>query len=398
MENFKNNLEKKNITEMSIFLKNSPVDLLKSIAKRYKLSVSTKKKELIVSDILQAIKKDKAFAKEPPIHLMTISQLRNKAHELNIDYSSVKLKQDLRLAIIKKMQKTSMTTPPPTSSTSSSGTTTMDQTDDAFSFENLMGKTLTYLKALAKKYKIKVSKLSKKQLVTLIMEARASGIPDKSLDLDAQKDLSKLRKNELIVIVEQFGGQHKGKSKTELVDLIQRFRAGTYVVSTETEVLMEGVPEINTLPIDKKMEKELLENRKVTLAVIRKILGDHGIKIPKELSKRKEIIHLLTKAPKQSTPRQQETIERVTITPPPTTPKKSKSPQRKQAEVISQSSLEQAPKKPRRKTPTGSDIVSLDDIHSPFSPVPVQDLLEEPTEKQLQEELYRCLEFYEYPK
>ena len=58
----------------------------------------------------------------------------------------------------------------------------------------------------------------------------------------------------------------------------------------------------------------------------------------------------------------------------------------------------EAPKKTKKKPSLTieTDIVALDDIDTPFSPVPIKDLLDEPSEKQLQEELYRCLTFYDH--
>lgn len=371
---------------MSIFLKNSPVDLLKTIAKRYKLSVSTKKKELIVEDILQSIKHDKALSTESPLHLMTISQLRNKARELNIDYTSIKLKQDIRLAIIHKMQASNMT-----SSQETTGS------DDAFSFENLMSKTLPYLKALAKKYSIKVSKLSKKQLVTLLMEARATGAPEKTIDIEGDKNLSKRKKNELIVMVQNFGGNSKGKTKEQLVDMIRRHQSGEEVLVSSIDTplsspsLSNAPPKeipVLSIPIDMQKEKELVADRKMTTILIKKILKENRIVIPKGVTKRHDLIHLLT----LSTATQQ--------------PKKTgtkTSSLRKQSEIIPEKAISNnkavlGATKGSHKVSKSKEVVALDDVHSPFSPVPVSELLEEPTEKQLQDELYRCLEFYEYPK
>lgn len=404
MENFKNYLEKKNIDEITIFLRNSPVDLLKTIGKRYRLPVSTKKKELIVQEIVRAVESDAQFTQPPPIHVMTISQLRNKARELNIDYSKISLKQDLRLAVIKKMKQTQQVENGRVPSTASPSIepTSMIGTEDGLTNDILQSKTLPYLKALAKKYKIKVSKLSKNQLITLILEAQVTGEPSRTLDTGAEKDLSKLAKNELIVLAQGMGIDYKGKKKTDLIRMIKKARNGDSVVEEEMETTMT-IPEIESVPIDKALEKAMLANKKVTVSDVKKLLGKFDIAISKGMTKRNDLIHLLTLSKKSTT----SSVVVVDSRPPssvlnPTAQKTKTASQksRKQAEVIPQSMIERPPTQTskRRKTPMASDIVSLDDIQSPFSPVRVGDLLEEPTEKQLQEELYRCLEFYEYPK
>ena len=407
MENFKNYLEKKNIEEITIFLRNSPVDLLKTIGKRYRLPVSTKKKELIVQEIVRAVESDVQFTQPPPIHVMTISQLRNKARELNIDYSKISLKQDLRLAVIKKMKQTQQMENGrvPSATSSSIEPTSMIGTEDGLTNDLLQSKTLPYLKALAKKYKIKVSKLSKNQLITLILEAQVTGEPSRTLDTGTEKDLSKLAKNELIVLAQGMGIDYKGKKKTDIIRMIKNARNGDSVVE-EMETTMT-IPEIESVPIEKAVEKVMLANKKITVSDVKKLLGKFDITIPKGMTKRVDLIHLLTLTKNSTSPSSVVIVESQppsSVLIPTTTPaqktKTGSQKSRKQAEVIPQSMIERPPTQTskRRKTPMASDIVSLDDIQSPFSPVRVGDLLEEPTEKQLQEELYRCLEFYEYPK
>lgn len=403
MENFKKLLEKKNIDDVTNFLKNSDVDLLRTIAKRYKIPGSTKKKELIISSVLQAVKNDITFKDEPPIHQLTISQLKNKARELNIDYSSLHRKQDLRLAIInktKQMQAQQTSQEP------------VDNTDQLTN-DLLKTKSLPFLKALAKKYKIKVSKLSKNQLITLILEKQVLGESPKSLDI-GRKNISKLKKNELVVMAEEMGLEIKGKSKDDIIEMIRKSSGGgnsseeEEVVVTSPKMRRTSPPitlsesiEITAdhLPMSPELEKTILNDRKYTISKIKEVLKKFNIKVPRGVVKRNDLVHLLT-------------ISSTTQIVPPNTPtneaakektKTKRSSRQKQSEVIQQSviqkpssSITQSTK--RRKTPNASDVVSLDDIQSPFSPVPLGDLLEEPTEKQLQDELYRCLQFYEYPE
>lgn len=410
MENFKNYLEKKNIDEITIFLKNSDVDLLRTIAKRYKIPGSTKKKELIISTILQSIQREMPFNDEPPIHKMTIPQLKHKARELNIDYSNIRKKQALRLAIIKKMKQGQTQTTP--SSHDTQDNQHPPSSSSILSNEDLQSKGLPYLKALAKKYKIKVSKLSKNQLIALILEAQVVGEPSKSLDI-GQKDISKLKKNELIVMAEEMSIPHKNLKKSDLIDLI-RARMGEGAadvspVSPKTKQTARRTTEtivIENLPITPDMESSLLKDRKMTITAIKKILNQFKVTIPRSITKRQDLIHLLTihsdksSSPPNPNPSNPKTTSSSSLaTPSPKNTQLRKS--RKQSEIVPRTTIQVAPtvtSNKRRKTPTASDIVSLDDIQSPFSPVPLGDLLEEPTEKQLQEELYRCLEFYDSPK
>ena len=103
MEKFENYLKNDDIDEMKILLKNSHVDLLKTIAKRFKISVSATKKDKIIPLILKAVQDKKTFNNEPELHQMTVAQLKSKARDLNIDISSLKNKQQFRVAILKKL-------------------------------------------------------------------------------------------------------------------------------------------------------------------------------------------------------------------------------------------------------------------------------------------------------
>lgn len=382
MDNFNNYLKKKNMKEIKIYLKNSSVDFLKSLAKRYKLPVSTKKKELILSDILQAINNDKPLQSEPSIHVMTISQLRNKAKELNIDFSSIKLKQDLRMAILRKMQ----------SNNNNDDVAEEDIQETQLSEQKeLQSKTLAALKQIAKTYKIKISKLSKNQIITLILQAKTSGQPQPSESTSSTpKDLNKLTKNELIMKAEELNIDHKKQSKKELLNLIKN-KMGIAIETTSTTTSSNIEP---TLPITKEAMQQLLHDKKFTVLKVKEILKKHSIRIPKGSSKRDDLIKLLHSSSTSftvptPTPTPVNTPEN---TPTPRTPRQQAEPSTRvveEAEVVEQRLI---------TSNEDADIVSVDDISTPFHPVPLNDLLEAPSEKQLQDELYRCLQFYEYPK
>lgn len=374
MENFKKYRENKNIQEIQVLLKTSPMDLLKSIARRYKLSATTKKKNLILKEILQAVENDKPFNEvEPATHQMSLSQLKSKARQLNIDFSSLSTKSDFQVAILKKMNQQKTINP-------SSSEETMDYKSE------LEAHNQTYLKALAKQqYGIKVSKLNKKQLVVAIIDAVGNGKP-KMDKIDLTKDISKMKKNELIVKLQMLGGieqsQIKGKSKEELLEL---FKSKNPTIATSTsdstppKTKVTSPTIITSVPITTEQEKILLSDKKFTIKTIRETLKNFKIEVPTKITARKDLIHLLvkvpstTKIPTQAPPPKISVPEKLTVAEPP-------------------------PKKPKKK-PTltsESEMVALDDIDTPFSPVPIQDLLDEPSEKQLQEELYRCLSFYEH--
>jgi hypothetical protein len=368
MENFKKFRENKNISEIEILLKTSPMDLLKSIARRYKLSVSTKKKNLILKEIVESVKQDKPFMDtEPAIHQMSLSQLKIKARQLNIDVASLSSKSDFQVAILKK-------TSQQTSTSTSAPEDVMDYKTD------LETHSQTYLKTLAKQqYGIKVAKLNKKQLILAIIDAVGNGKPKKD-KVDLSKDISKMKKNELIVKLQTMGfdlSKTKGKSKADLLTLYKNSSDDGTTKETvgktkETPPTTKSIPPtvhtITSVPISKEEEISLTNNKKMTIKAIRDLLKHFKIIIPKKTTLRKDLIHLLT------------TPSPVIIPEPAETP----------SEIVQ--------KKPKKK-PTltiETDIVALDDIDTPFSPVPIKDLLDEPSEKQLQDELYRCLTFYDH--
>lgn len=403
MDNFNNYLEKKNLKEIRTYLKNSSVDFLKSLAKRYKLPVSTKKKELIISDIIQAVSSDKPLQPEPSIHLMTISQLRNKAKQLNIDYTSLKLKQELRMAILNKIRSIH------------NNTEEGDDNNAQLSAQKeLQSKTLVVLKQIAKTYDIKISKLSKNQIITLILEAQASGkepktIRNKPKSPEQQENLNKLSKNELIIKAEELGIAYKKQSKKELLELIKnKIGQVTEIIagSATTTVTVAPSPSTLTIPITKEKMEEMLKDKKLTVPKIKEVLKTHSITIPKGVTRRENLLKLLMtssstpsspqpSSPQRPTQGQQQRVRRTTTPPPrPKTP----SPQvEDELEVVEQGVIVEGQEEEKR-TERDEDIVSVHDITSPFQPVPLNDLLEEPTEKQIQDELYRCLQFYEYPK
>lgn len=387
MENFKNYLENKNMEEIEILLKNSSVDLLKNIAKRYKLPVSTKKKELIISSIIQAVKSDKSFGDEPALHVMTISQLKNKALQLNIDISSLKLKQDYRKAILNKMNKIQ-------GAKTNQETKTESKTQDVSdSITFLESKSLTYLKTLAKEYKIKISKLGKQQLITSIIDAQTKTGKSVASSVNLNKDIKSMKKNELILKAQELGLDYKNKSKEELITLISS-SLSDFIEPDQSEVPKKTVKKtviteeeiVTSVPISKDAEQNLIKNKKITIQVIKDILKKFHIDIPKKITKRNDLIHLLV-IQKSSQIVVSSPIISVSPTPLPL-PSPSQPPS--QPPTIMKSS------KPSLTIDT--DIVSLDDIQTPFSPVAIHNLLDEPSEKQIQEELYRCLSFYEHPK
>ena len=371
MDNFNNYLKKKNMKEIKIYLKNSSVDFLKSLAKRYKLPVSTKKKQLIISDILQAVSSEKPLQSEPSIHVMTISQLRNKAKELNIDFSSIKLKQDLRMAILRKME------------SNNNGVEEEDIQETQLSEQKeLQSKTLATLKQIAKSYKIKISKLSKNQIITLILQAKLSGEPQPPPNPNttpaSSNDINKLSKNELIMKAEELNIDHKKKSKKELLELVKNKMgiASEPTITSDIEL---------TMPMTTEAMQQLLHDKKFTVLKVKELLKKHAIRIPKGSSKRNDLITLLYTSFSSS------------VIPPPVV---STAPRASRQQTLPPRVME-GPEVVEQRLITSNedaDIVSVDDISSPFHPVPLNDLLEAPSEKQLQDELYRCLQFYEYPK
>ena len=176
----------------------------------------------------------------------------------------------------------------------------------------------------------------------------------------------------------------KGKSKEDLLDLYKKSNLGeTPTVDIVKDKKSSSLPTITSVPITTEQEKLLIGDKKYTVKAIRDILKHFKIEVPKKITLRKDLIHLLT----------------ITDTLKPKPVEKSKP---KPAEVIPKpvetEPVTEAPKKTKKKPSLTieTDIVALDDIDTPFSPVPIKDLLDEPSEKQLQEELYRCLTFYDH--
>lgn len=394
MEKFKKLLEKKNIDDISNYLKHSDVNKLRTIAKRYKIPSSTKKKELIISSILQAIQSDTTFHSTPPIHQMTIAQLRTKAKELNIDFSTIHSKQALRLSIIDKEKRYQTSAD-------------MENANETLTNDFLKNKSLPYLKALAKKYGIKVSKLSANQLIALILDKQVVGEPPKTLVID-RENLSKMKKNELLALAEEMNLNVRGKDKKTLLEILKsRLENGSSTseieaTSNEKSKHTSSLEDksslvIENIPISKEMEKVIVNDRKFTIKVIKDNLKKFNINVPAKFTKRNELIHLFTLKPTSS----------VSVENTDKLPKTKESTTRRQGAEVIQQSIVRSPKtrqektsttNRRRKSTADSDVISLDDIHSPFNPVPLMDLIEEPTDQQLQEELYRCLQFYEEPK
>lgn len=365
MENFAKLLKTNNKDEIRNFMKNSKIDLLKSIAKRFKLSISAKNKSQIIDIIMDAVESGKEFREEPSLAQMSVAQLKNKAIELNIDISTLKVKQDLRMAILKKMAPA-----PSPSSTTTTTPTTLGST--MAHYDSLKEKSLVYLKALAKQLKIKISKLSKEQLITSILEKTSSLGELPSLtsvsEIKSEKDLSKLTKNMLMTKAVELGYQKnpnsKSISKQDLVDFILSNMSG--IQKTATTKNSDTIPSIK-FPITPSE----LSNLKKTLKVseIKNILKKNNIKIPSGVTKKEDLMPLLLK------------IQSGTKA---TTPSVD----------VSSVSTELPESEP---TDVDIDIVPLEDIESPFVPADVSDLTVAPTEESLSADVIRCLKFYEYP-
>lgn len=357
MENFKTLLKEKKREDLQIFMKNSKIDLLKSIAKRYKLPISAKNKSQIITAIMEAVDSGKEFRDEPKLAQMSVAQLKNKAVELNIDISGLKVKQALRVAILNKMNPAGVT--PSTTTTTTSA-----------NYISLKSKTLSYLKALAKQLKIKISKLSKEQLITTILEktSAASGeIPElETSEIGAGKDLSKLTKNVLLLKATELGyakaPEKKVVLKKQLIDFIASKIPDVAVGEKEKE--KEKMKTV-TFPIQ---SSDLINLKKVLkVADIKDLLKSNHVKIPAGVTKKDDLLKLLLKI--DSTP-----------TPP----------------VVSVPAPPESTVPPTTEVSEEVDIVSLDDIESPFVPVNVNDLTISPTEDALSEDIMRCLKFYEH--
>lgn len=367
MENFNKLLKEKNKDEIQIFMKNSKIDLLKSIAKRFKLSISAKNKSQIIAIIMEAIQSGKEFKGEPALAQMSVAQLKNKAIELNIDISGLKVKQALRMAILNKMTPSSTGTAATTTAT----TTTLGSTMQ--NYDSLKGKSLSYLKALAKQLKIKISKLSKEQLITTILEKTSSSgtVPVlENVEIQSDKDLSKLTKNVLLIKATELGykkdSDKKVLSKKDLIDFIISATPGVEKTKTADK------PKSKT-GISFPIQSSELNNLKKTLKVveIKELLKTNNIKIPPGVTKKEELLSLLLMINKKSTTETTPVVTTVTTPPPP---------------IVTAPVVE-----------SEIDIVSLEDIESPFVPANVNDLTEGPTDDALSEDIIRCLKFYEYP-
>lgn len=426
MEDFKNYMKKKNIAEIQIFLKHSNTDLVKAIAKRFKIPASTKRKELIIEDILYSIRENRPFMEtDPPLHVMTTPQLRYRARQLNIDYSGLTSKQALRMAIVQKTARAHERTMDASSPSTTTPHTQERSSGSLHTEEELRGKTLPFLKDLAKSYKIKISKLSKNQLITLIMEAEMLGKVPKGAT-KAPTTLAKMRKNELIVLAEEKGVSFKGKSKADLVKILQSLlqaqtqTTGVSIVpSTSTPSSKASAVTAPVLAVEDGQRitsttiETLRKDRKMTVRIIKDLLKDRKIVVPKGVTKRNDLLALLIDQQGSTTT----TVSAPVIVEKVSKPRKrvdveeTEEEEEEEEEIVSEDSIsppsKQAPaKESQRKVVVeekeeeaeDEDIVSMDDIHTPFEPVPLNDLLEEPSEKQLQEELYRCLQFYEHPR
>lgn len=341
MENFKTLLRQEKTTEITNFMKNSKIDLLKSIAKRFKISITGKKKSELISEIENAIASKKSFSDEPNIAQMSVAQLKNKAIELNIDVSNLKLKQALKMAILDKMSKPSA---------SSTETPTIASTMDNYGM--LKSKSIPYLKTLAKQLKIKISKLSKEQLITSILEKTSSqGILP--ILQEGEKDFSKLTKNELLIKANELGFVPSKSEKITKETLIK------YLTNKNPTIQDTETPKKKTKDLSFPLNETDLSKLKTQLKVgeIKEILIANNIKIPSG-SKKDDLLKLL---------------------------------------LLIQPVSKPIPTELPITTVEDVDIVALEDIESPFTPANINDLTEEPSEQNLNDEIMRCLKFYEYP-
>lgn len=401
MQDFEVYLDDGRIDEIQTFLEQRNLDQLRTIAKRFGIAASTLQKKLIVSKILQAVDRKVPYAGEPPIHQMTMAQLRNKSRDLNLSYTPSMSKQVLRQRILQTM-----------SSTSSSSSTSGTNSDMEGQMAGLASKSLVQLKIIAKNLKIKISNKSKSQLVTLILEKQSSSPSSSLTTTTAQassnttsKDITKMSKNELIVLAEERGLPFKGKTKEDLIRMIRSGSGegeeggGVQTTTTPTRRRRSTTSfekydtEITTLPLSVQMEKAMLEDRTITIPQIKTLIKKFNVTLPSKLKKREELLRWMTTV-SSSKNAQQNTNQTETETEKQTSTKPREDARRRSSAVqIVRSSAIQSPTDRRRK-PKGSDVVSLDDIRAPFSPVPLDDLLNEATPEQLQMELARCLQFY----
>lgn len=374
MENFKTLLENKNEEEIKNFMKNSKIDLLKSIGKRFKISISGKNKAELSSVILQAVRQGKSFHGEPSLAQMSVAQLRNKAVELNIDISGLKVKQALRVAILNKMNPSATST-----STSASAPTTLGSTMK--NYDELKIKSLSYLKALAKQLKIKISKLSKEQLITSILEkAGSTSLPVLQEEPTQKKsDLSKLSKNVLLSRAIELGFDNtepkKKVLKSDLVEyILSKKSSGASAVATVPPPPTTTTTEL-TFPISQSDLNKI--KKALTIVRIKELLKKNSIKIPSGTTKKEDLVMLLLKIGPSSLP----TMTPASPAPAPVPPPASATITDVAPPVVEED----------------LEIVALDDISSPFTPADINDLTEAPNEDQLREDIIRCLKFYEYP-
>jgi hypothetical protein len=376
MENFKKFLsEKKDDVELENFMKNSKIDLLKSIAKRFKLSISGKNKSQMIAMIKQAVNANKPFLDEPSLAQMSVAQLKNKAIELNIDISGLKVKQALRVAILNKMN----SSPPTITEQGVSSSTSQSLASTMQNYDELKNKSLSYLKALAKQFKIKISKLSKEQLITSILEkTSATGTAPVLQAIDAgsktTSDLLKLSKNVLEAKATELGyvstdanGKKKKTTKKDLVEYITSSSSSSTPVVVQVEAKKKKESPNLTFPLS---ESDLAVLKKtLTIVKIKEYLKTHNIKIPKGVIKKEDLLPLLLKIQPSSPTTTSNVVPTSTA---PTT------------SAVAEAEPE-------------VDVVSLDDISSPFVPADIRDLTEAPTDDQLREDVIRCLKFYDYP-
>lgn len=375
MEDFKKLSSNKNYDELQNFMKNSKIDLLKSIAKRFKLSISGKNKPQIISILMDAVKSNKVFQdKEPSLAQMSVAQLKTKAIALHIDISGLKMKQELRMAILNKLGPQA-----PSSSPTSQGATLGSTMKN---YDVLKNKPLPYLKALAKQLKIKISKLSKEQLITSILEKTSNldTIPTLN-DNEISNDLSKQSKNILLTKAEELGlslieadGKKKKISKKELIDFIESKTKSPVTVTVPTTTSSKKPKKItNTSEIIFPISENDLGSLKLTIVQIKDLLKKYKVKIPSGTTKKEDLVLLLLKITTPST-----TTTNTAATAP--APSLISNP------VVTPPSID-----------AEIDIVSLEDINSPFVPANIDDLTEAPDDEKLREDVMRCLQFYEYP-
>jgi hypothetical protein len=306
------------------------------------------------------------------------------------------------MAILDKIGSSSSSTVTPSSSSTSTSSSTTKQGSSAGvtlastmqNYDQLKNKPLPYLKALAKQMKIKISKLSKEQLITSILEkASSSGSPLPVLDVGSisattTSDLMKLSKNILLTKATELGFSQGSTSKNTKKDLID------FIISkgTSTSTSSPVVPSTTITKPTKTTKKSLSQisfpitegelqslKKSLTIPKIKEILKANDISIPKGTTKKEVFLTLLLKIQPSSTISNQSSVT--------TTPTVSDI-------VPSATSVGSVPAVEEEPE---VDVVSLDDISSPFVPANVRDLTDEPSEDALREDVMRCLKFYDYP-